>query len=367
MIARPKFKVRRQSSVMGGFTLVELMVALTIGLFLVGGLISLLVSTSVARTELDKSGRQIENGRYALQLLIADIRHAGFLSTYMPTGATVIAPDPCLTAVASLGYSTTPNLQVPVAIYGYDGAVADPSCVTNRVAGTDILVVRRVSTTSTPAAAPVAGEVYFQVSNCYDPVTPPPVFVVGTGGFVLQQKDCATAVPLNKVMVSIYYVSSCNVCAPSDNIPTLKVAEYVGGAMVVTPLVEGIQNMQAEYGIDMNGDGTPNCYISNPEAPPVNVGETAPAVCPQPAIPYEWDPAVRAAAVPPLPSHWDNVMSIRLHILARNTEASGGWTDTRTYNLGLAGPSGPFNDGFKRHIYSSVARAVNPSGRRELP
>jgi type IV pilus assembly protein PilW len=134
-----------------------------------------------------------------------------------------------------------------------------------------------------------------------------------------------------------------------------------------TPLVEGIQNMQVEYGIDMNGDGTPNCYISNPEAPPVNVGETAPAVCPQPAIAYEWDPAVRALAAPPLPPHWDNVMSIRLHILARNTEASGGWTDARTYNLGLAGSNGPFNDGFKRHIYSSVARAVNPSGRRELP
>jgi type IV pilus assembly protein PilW len=168
-------------------------------------------------------------------------------------------------------------------------------------------------------------------------------------------------------MVNIYYVSSCNVCAPSDNIPTLKMAEYVGGAMVVTPLVEGIQNMQVDYGIDMNGDGTPNCYISNPQAPPVGVGETDPAICPQPATAYEWDPAVRAAAVPPLPPHWDNVMSIRLHILARNTEASGGWTDARTYNLGLAGSNGPFNDGFKRHIYSSVARAVNPSGRRELP
>lgn len=367
MIARPKFKVRRQSSVVGGFTLVELLVALTIGLFLVGGLVSLLVSTSVARTEIDKSGRQIENGRYALQLLTSDIRHAGFLGTFMPTGATVTAPDPCLTAVASLGYSTTPTLQVPVAIYGYDGATADPSCVTNRVPGTDILVVRRVSTTSTPAAGPLAaGEVYFQVSSCYDPVVVLPVFVVGTGGFTLQQKDCATAAPLNKLMVNIYYISSCNVCTPaSDNIPTLKVAEFVGGAMVVTPLVEGIQNMQVDYGIDMNGDGTPNCYISNPENPAG--AEIAPAICPQPAVAYEWDPATRAAAVPPLPPHWDNVMSVRLNILARNTEPSGGWTDARTYNLGLAGVSGPFNDAYKRHVYSTVARAVNPSGRRETP
>jgi type IV pilus assembly protein PilW len=65
-------------------------------------------------------------------------------------------------------------------------------------------------------------------------------------------------------------------------------------------------------------------------------------------------------------------MAVRLHILARNTETSGSWTDTRTYNLGLASIAdstigGPFNDAYKRHIYSTVARAVNPSGRRETP
>src|SRR6185312_5202608 len=52
-----------------GFTLVELMIGITLGLFIMIGLISLLVSNVASRSELDKSSRQIENGRYAVQLL----------------------------------------------------------------------------------------------------------------------------------------------------------------------------------------------------------------------------------------------------------------------------------------------------------
>ncbi|MEK6592717.1 MAG: PilW family protein [Pseudomonadota bacterium] len=355
MIACVKHQNKRLASPEGGFTIVEMMVALTVGLFLVGGLISLLVSTSAARTELDKSSRQIENGRYALQLLSDDVRHAGFLGTYMPSGAAATAPDPCATAVVNLGFATSPALQVPVSVYGYDGSAADPSCVTDRLAGTGILVVRRVSTTGVPAASPVAGEVYFQSSSCA-PLAPPPeaAFVIGTGGFTLQQKDCATAALLNKYMVRVYYVSSCNVCAPSDNIPTLKVAEYFLGAMTITPLVEGIQNMQVEYGIDMDNDGGPDCYISNPDLPAA--GEIA--TCINPAGYWATATAIQ---------NWSNVMTVRINILARNNEPSGDWSDTRTYNLGLAGTAGPFNDRYKRHIYSAVARVVNAAGRRETP
>ena len=67
-------------------------------------------------------------------------------------------------------------------------------------------------------------------------------------------------------------------------------------------------------------------------------------------------------------SNWANVMAIRIHVLARNTETSGTWTDNRTYDMGLAVPSaGPFNDRIKRHVYSTVARLYNSSGQRETP
>ena len=64
-------------------------------------------------------------------------------------------------------------------------------------------------------------------------------------------------------------------------------------------------------------------------------------------------------------------MAVRVHLLARNTEPSPGWAaeeKKRTYALGLAHPQvGRFDDNYKRHAFSTVARLINDSGIRELP
>jgi type IV pilus assembly protein PilW len=160
--------------------------------------------------------------------------------------------------------------------------------------------------------------------------------------------------PLRKIVQRIYYVSNCNVCG-TDNIPTLKMAEYLGGEMRITALVEGIDGLQFDYGMDIDGNGSPDCYTSNPNAPPA--AETA--ACPQTTPAYDWTKA---------DTNWTNIMTVRAHVLARNLDASGGWVDKRTYDMGLALPAaGPFNDAVKRHAYSTVARLYNVSGQREAP
>jgi type IV pilus assembly protein PilW len=58
---------------MSGMTLIELMVAIAISLFMVSALIVLYVSSSAARTDLDRSSRQIENGRFATDMM--RVRH----------------------------------------------------------------------------------------------------------------------------------------------------------------------------------------------------------------------------------------------------------------------------------------------------
>ena len=63
---------------MAGFSLVELMISVTIGLILLLGLVTLLVNSSASHTEMQKSSAQIENGRYATQLLTDDIQLAGY-------------------------------------------------------------------------------------------------------------------------------------------------------------------------------------------------------------------------------------------------------------------------------------------------
>lgn len=313
-----------------GLSLVELMISLTIGLFLLAGITTLIVYQSNARTEMEKSSQQIENGRYATQILYDDIEHAGFFGQYSPPSSTTYTtPDPCLANTTGWDSTTT---NVPVPIYGYAGGAAAPTCLTNRMAGTAILAIRRTSTDTLSAASAVAGTTYLQVSRCSTSTVP---FVVGASGLGLQEKDCATTANLRKYIVRIYYISTCDACTPSDNIPTLKVMEFVDGAQAIMPLVEGIENMQFDYGIDTDGDGYPDSYTQTPAA-----------------------------------ADWQNVMAVRVNLLARNTETTSTYTDTRSYNLsGISSvPAvGAANDHYKRHVFSQVVRAVNPSSRKELP
>lgn len=339
-----------------GFTLVEFMISIAIGLVLMLGLTTLLTNSSATRTELEKSSRQIENGRYAMQIMSDDVRLAGYYGEYsFPSTTTSTVPDPCATSVADLGWnSTTPTIPTP--IYGYTGGTSEPSCVTNRKSGTGILVVRRAQTVSTTTAT--SGTTYLQVSLCDTESTP---FVLGTTGFTLKQKDCSTAAVLRKYVVHIYYISSCNVCSPSsDNIPTLKRVEIEGGVSSVVPLTEGIDNMQFDYGVDYqpaapSQDGSPDCYISNPSAtnPAAAPLSTEIASCPA----GTWTDATM---------NWANVTAVRLNVLARNTEATAGHSDSKTYNLGLAGTVSP-SDAYKRHAYTGLVRVVNSGGRREKP
>ena len=78
-----------------GFSLVELMISITIGLILVAGMATLISNNAAHRAELEKSSRQIENGRYAMQVLAEDLRHAGYYGEYYEFGSVPAAiPNP---------------------------------------------------------------------------------------------------------------------------------------------------------------------------------------------------------------------------------------------------------------------------------
>jgi type IV pilus assembly protein PilW len=57
-------------------TLIELMVAMAIGLVLVLSMLVLYVNIARNQAQLGNTGRQVENGKFALQLLQDDVRHA---------------------------------------------------------------------------------------------------------------------------------------------------------------------------------------------------------------------------------------------------------------------------------------------------
>jgi type IV pilus assembly protein PilW len=61
-----------------GFTLIEIMIALLLGVFLLGGVIGIFISAKQTNREQDALSRLQENGRFAMEFLARDIRMADY-------------------------------------------------------------------------------------------------------------------------------------------------------------------------------------------------------------------------------------------------------------------------------------------------
>jgi type IV pilus assembly protein PilW len=57
---------------------------------------------------------------------------------------------------------------------------------------------------------------------------------------------------------------------------------------------------------------------------------------------------------------------VKLYVLARADAPTTGYLDSKTYALGTVA-LGPFNDGYKRHVFSTTVRINNVAGRRLTP
>lgn len=335
-LARPR---RRGAD---GFTMVELMVSIALGLLVLAGLVALFANTSFARNEIDKAGQQIENGRYALQLMTDDVRHAGYFGPLAVAPVATVVPNPCVITVPEV----SDGLGVPV--QGYAGAAADPTgCLTGYKPNTAVLVVRRANTVAAPGALVTAGEFNIQASGCVGEAA----FIVGTllADFTLHRNNLnhcplplayATS-PLADIWplyVRIYFITTCSnqpdcTASGADSVPTLRRVDARPGGRVVTPLVEGVENLQLDYGLDSSADGSTDSYT---------------------------------ATAPTTVAGWQDVVALRVHVLARNRDATAGHADTKQYELGNVtySPAGG-ERAFKRHAYNELVRLNNVAGRRE--
>lgn len=335
-----------------GLTLVELMVSIALGLIVLLAATVVFTNTSRSRNEMEKSNRQTENGRYASQLLTNNLRMAGYMAEFDPSvlAAPTTLPDPCGTQATDLINA------MPLHVQGINDVTSGsaPSCISDVRTGTDILVVRRVSgcvAGSTGCAAFQGGAPHLQASLCTPATggtelaytTPTSnsdyathYFKLSTNqaDFTLHKNNCTTLADIYRFHVDIYFVANNN--RAGDGIPTLKRASLGAGGFQTEALVDGIENMQIEYSIDADGNGTPDAYM------------VAPATV----------------------ADWRNAMAARVHLLVRNTEPSAGQVDSRTYVLGTDGAGGaktigPFNDAYKRHVYAMTTLFANPVGRRQ--
>jgi type IV pilus assembly protein PilW len=331
-----------------GFTLIELMVSVTIGLLLLAGLSALFVGNNQAQAEVEKANRQVENGRYAMQLLGSDLRNAGFYGEFDPTPLAdpAAVPDTCATSMTAI------KAALPLPVQGYDN-VNPLGCLADVRDATDIIVVRHTATCALGEAGcdvAAAGGPFLQASLCNNQSelgsgNTDNYYAVGTDSGVLHlhKRDCTavagsgTLAVVRRLETHIYFIANNNI--GNDGIPTLKRAEVVssGAAMGVNivPLVEGIENLQIEYGIDIDNDGVADQFTT----------------------------------VPATVANWRNVMAVKVNLLARTQLPSAGYTDKKSYILGEDSAGQPYvvnaaNDHFKRHVFSALVGLPNQAGRK---
>jgi type IV pilus assembly protein PilW len=359
-------KVGRQS----GLTLIEFLIAIVIGMILVAAIGTLIANQSANRSEIDRAGKLIENGRFAVSTIASDAEMAGYwgeMGSAPPVPSAL--PDPCSVTVSGSSPDSFESAR-GVPVQGYDSLASLPAnlaaCITNWKIGTDILVIRKLDPDTADMENPPgamdltkakAGQVYLQTG--LDSTGTSLTYAIGASDpasdattFALKTKSGGIAA-LRKYVVHIYYISQCSVevsgsCTNADGgtpIPTLKRVElsYASNSPSITcsscklSIAEGIENMQIDYGIDTDSDGLPNGADSTGAAFTVN--------------------------------DWASVMSLKIHLLARATEKTPGYTDTKSYALGASLPASAAsaaNDGYPRHVFVQSVRLVNPSARRVL-
>lgn len=345
-----------------GLTLVELMVSIALGMLVLTALVAMYGSVTRTNNEMSKTNQLIENGRFAMQILQADVALAGFWGPLDSIEATAV-PDPCLS------YSTwsvdpaareiykTNLLSVPVHVYSNATALA--TCgggLAGVLPQSDVLIVRRASTCVAGASCGGGSDngPHIQVSGCRTDAPPEPAYVVeskleldaratASPSTKIRLKDCATEAPRRKVVVNLYYLA-----ASAAGVPTLmRVSMVNGNFSTPEPLVDGIEAFKVELGIDNLGSNGLPISSSNPGDGNADAYVTCPAA---------------GCTVAELA----NAVSAKLHLLARNIEPTVGHADSKSYTVGPLTIAAP-GDNFKRHVFTTTARMVNPSSRREIP
>ena len=340
-----------------GFTLIEFMIASALGLLMLASLAAVFANSSQARAELEKNGQMISNGRSALELMNEDLRMAGYMAEFDTTVLTSPATLPSGSQICPSGAGVVDLDELKSAMMLHVQGINNVTgtgypCLTDVKPGTDIVLVRRASSCTTAEATCQTGP-FVQASLCSEPAAGAAnlelsfvpttnaeyaahYFLLGssTGAMTLHKTNCTTLNDVYQYQVHLYFVA--NNHEAGDGIPTLKRAHLEETSFTIVPMVEGVENMQIEYGLDSTATGVPTSYIADPAAG-----------------------AIASVAV----ENWRSVVGAKVHLLMRNTLASGGYTDNRTYTLGDVTVTAP-NDAFKRRLYSTTVRFASPAWRR---
>lgn len=307
-----------------GFSLMEIMIALTIGLILIAGTAQMFLSSKESFNIQEGIGNMQETGRTAMFFLQRDIRMAGFPRREGPPAFNAAgtlngaagAPDQIRVQFQSrsdcLGQRVDPNcpIECPIGCPNADGTTTTGVACPNGVNSLDTTTCCPATTICPPCTDPPVCSTGCQVTNTYVRNT----YTVDTTTTQAARTSRAGRV-----------IATGRLLCTSDRI-TLAGNDF-GEAEIATnqPILEGVETLQFLYGIDTDAvaDNFANRYV----------------------------PADSVA-------DWNRVVGVRVGILVSSLEGVDASANTQRYVV-LDAPAMTYNDALRRRVFTSTIEVRN--------
>lgn len=295
---------------------------MALGLFLVAGIMTVFLQSKRSYQQDDELARMQESARYTLRLLTRELTLAG-LSGYYRFEAHTAEGTPAITS--DCGSNWAVNLDKPIEFSNNVSTTPYSDCIdaADVEADTDVLAVRRTADDYTLDDGSVNPKATLDTDRVY-------LSKQGLDYNFLKGSDITTAdatagsgVGLWEYYAKVFYIRPYAVSA-GDSLPTLCVESLELSAMTSSCLVEGVENLQFEFGIDSNDDGVPDQFEAAPTA-----------------------------------AELSNAVAIRVYLLMRSFNPIPGYTNDKSYTLGSALTSYKPNDGYFRRVYSTTVLLRN--------
>ncbi|TRX54578.1 PilW family protein [Thalassomonas sp. M1454] len=292
---------------LAGFTLIEVMISLALGLFMLTMGMQSLLLINKSFVVVKQSAHMQENARFSFNFLSTDINHssywAGLLAFSEINGSLNLSDElnqTCVEAGNSWG------AQLKQSIFAVNNSSGDYTCVTNDdyLRG-DILTLRYIEPTPTTI---IDNEQLYIKSNGNEHKA----FLGKDQNLVINSLPIA-AKP-HQVISHSYFIGDSNRRCNNQVIPALHWQTLVNGRPQKEELLSGVENLQVQFGIDEDQNSAPDKYVNADQV-----------------------------------SNWRNIKSVKVDLLVRSRCPDFSHLDKTTYYLGdeVYQPM----DNFHRQVY----------------
>lgn len=309
--ADSKLRHARAGGLQSGLTMIELMIAMTLGLFVVFSASLLLLSSKTGYVVQDENLRVQETGRFAIELIARALRQTAYENWESQAGAAVNSPN-ISSNISGLDAcslkESNPGIDFPV---------------TKSVNGSDVLAVRFAGAGLSPNGD---GSIF----NC-------------AGFGVAEPVD-----PEHDRGWSIFYVA-----ADKSGEPELRCKYRGKTAWNSEAIARGVEAFQVLYGVDTDSDGAVNRYVNASGIEELD-GK----------LKLEGHNATERAADRIRKTHWKKIAVVKVALLVRSAQGARTGVQEGRYDLFGASYAQAFA---KRDIGTSIEeRSLDSDSRNRI-